>query len=105
MSVQIVVLSSGEKLICNFEVIEESGRTLALLTRPLSVKEMVTERGVSYILLPFLPMEGDSIKVRYDSISVLPVDADHRLAEQYTAQTSNLVLPTGNRIEKPKIIK
>ncbi|MEN6294305.1 MAG: hypothetical protein ABFD07_20115 [Methanobacterium sp.] len=105
MSVQLVVLSSGEKLICHFEVIEESGRTLALLTKPLAVKEMVTHEGVSYLLLPFLPMKGDTIKVRHDSICVLPVDADPRLAEQYTSQTSNLVIPTGNRIEKPRIIK
>ncbi len=105
MTPQLLVLTNGEKLICYFEVIEESGRTLVKLTKPMAVKEMVTHEGISYLLLPFLPMQGDEITVRYDSIIVLPIDADKRLADQYIAQTSNLVIPTGNRIEKPKIMK
>lgn len=105
MAVQIIVLTSGEKLIGHYDLVEDSGRSIIKLTRPLAVKEMVTNQGISYLLLPFLPMKNDSILIRHDNVAVLPVDVDPRLEEEYTAQTSNLVIPTGNRIEKPKIIK
>ena len=105
MEVQLIVLTSGEKLIGHYELVEDSGRSIVKLTKPLTVKEMVTAQGMSYLLLPFLPMKNDSILIRHDNVCVLPVDVDPRFEEEYKSQTSNLVIPKGNRIEKPTIIK
>lgn len=105
MSVQIIVLTSGEKVIGNIEKIEDGINNTMLVKKPLAIKEMVTEHGLSYILLPFLPIKSDSIVVRTDNVAILPVDADPRIADQYQAQTSSLVLPTGNKIEKPTLVK
>lgn len=106
MSAQILVLTSGEKIICTVEKIESSAHTSQLLLKkPLCLKEMITQEGVSYLLLPFLPIKGDDIIVNASHIAIPPVDADPRLADQYAAQTSSLVLPTGNRIGKPTIVK
>jgi len=105
MSVQLIVLTSGEKVIGKIKKIEDGINNTMLVEKPLAVKEMVTQEGLSYILLPFLPIKGDSIVVRTDNIAVLPVDADPRIADQYLAQTSSLVLPTGSKIEKPVLVK
>ena len=105
MSVEILVLTSGEKIICTTEKIESSAHSQLLLKKPLALKEMVTPEGISYILLPFLPIKGETIIVTTGHIAILPVEADPRLADQYLAQTSSLVLPTGNRIGKPTIVK
>lgn len=105
MSAQLLVLTSGEKIICTVEPIESSAHTQLLLKRPLCLKEMITQEGVSYILLPFLPIKGDNIVINASHIAVPPVEADPRLSDQYAAQTSSLVLPTGNRIGKPTIEK
>ena len=73
MAVQLVVLTSGEKLIGHYELVEDSGRSIVKLTKPLAVKEMVTAQGISYLLLPFLPMKGDFILVRPNSGSRLVI--------------------------------
>jgi len=105
MSAQIIVLTSGEKIIGDIERIDDGINNTMLVKKPLAIKEMFTQEGLSYLLIPFLPIKGDSIIVRTDNVAVLPVDADPRITDQYQAQTSNLVLPTGKKIEKPVIVK
>ena len=41
MEVQLIVLTSGEKLIGHYELVEDSGRSIVKLTKPFKVKEMV----------------------------------------------------------------
>jgi hypothetical protein len=105
MAVQVVILTSGEKIVGNIERIEDGVNNTMLIKKPLALKEMITQEGVSYLLLPLIPIKGDSVVVRVDNIAVLPTDVDPRLEDQYLAQTSSLVLPTGNKIGKPTIIK
>jgi hypothetical protein len=105
MSVQIIVLTSGEKIIGNIEKIDDGINNTMLVKKPLAVKEIVSDGGIGYLLIPFIPIKADSIVVRTDNVAVLPVDADARVADEYQARTSSLVLPTSNKIEKPVLVK
>jgi hypothetical protein len=100
MSVQLLVLTSGEKLICGDAAVSDNDPAIMTLHKPLALKEMMSQEGISYVMIPFLPTKIDSIEVSINNIAVLPAEADPKLADYFLAQTSGLVLPSSNKIEK-----
>jgi len=99
MSIQLVVLKTGEQILCE---VEEAGKNKLLLKKP-AILVPAGDKGIG--LAPWMPYTKASagVTLRDDAVSFMvePVD---ELRNHYTgAFVGGLVVPQQNEIATPKL--
>jgi hypothetical protein len=93
MSVKMIVLSNGDKVIGNMVDIE-TGKLK--IKEAFILKEVMTEEGFSIIPLPFVQTSDSEIIINLANITVYPCNPKKELLDMYTQITSNILIPKSN---------
>jgi hypothetical protein len=95
MTVKIIVLSNGDKVIGN---VNENCNITNILSveSPFILREIMTPEGYSMVPLPLIPTTDTEIKIDARHIMVHPCNPKEELLDMYQQMTSNIILPKSN---------
>lgn len=99
MSVRIIMISNGDKIIGDFRKFDVSGNNMFIennrvtIDKPFVLKEVMTQEGFTIIPLPLVTSNNNEVEINVDHIVVFPCTPTEEIQDMYTQMTSNLVLP------------
>lgn len=100
MSVQIIGLSNGDKLIGEIGRYDLDGNYVQfdsnndlIIKDGLILKEVMTQEGYSLIPLPLVPSDDKEIKINSAHIIIRPCTPKKEVLDMYKQMTSSILLP------------
>jgi|LSQX01.1.fsa_nt_gb hypothetical protein len=103
--IQIIVLSNGDKVIGEMGSYDKNGtfrmvsESKILVKNPFILKEIMTQEGYSLLPMPLLPTSDDMVYINEEHIVVYPCNLKEEIIDMYRQMTSNILIPTHNKIQ------